>query len=239
LKRPIKIKTRFESGSFEASGAALTASTLFGGPFAKGEPGAAAPGWLKLGRPFTGKQPATPFETSVSVDGVNQILFAIWGMGSLNRSVDVAGTAAKISAELPPLLLVTEDKSLRVAIGELVVEAKISGKTFGAATTIMQDVRPTIIGQNIALTPRGQPTVSITWLGDDPPPPDLAATVAAVAKEAMLKVVRPLRVPLPRAPLDGVGPALAGKTLALTSGKLVFDPVRSRMTAQGSLAIQR
>jgi hypothetical protein len=244
LVRPVPIKTKFDDGSFLASGITLTASGHFGRAFTSREPGAAAPGWLTLGQPFVVRRPTTPFGVSVSLDGVNQILFAIWGNGSLTRSVEVPQVAsAKVGAELPPLLQITGDGDARVGLGELLVDVEIGGKRYAAATTIIQDVRPRISGLNLLLTPTGEPTVSITWLGDGVDeklrPAEIATGVAAVAKEAMLTFLRPLRIPLPRAPLDAAGPTLVGRTLALSGGTLALDPKAARITVQGSLALRR
>jgi hypothetical protein len=242
LKRPVAIATRFDGGAFEEDGLMISASALFGGAFNKGEPGEIAPGWLKLGTPLTLKAPSMPIATSVAVDSVNQILFTVWGQGVLARSVEIGPLgAAKFTAELPPLLEVTKEGYARVVLSEIGVDAgKAGGPQLKGAMTVTQEVAPSISGNDLVFAIKGTPTVSLTWLHDDGSrSANLSLMLSAAGKGILDKVLGPLKVPLPRAPLGAAGPSLAGKSLGLSEGKLSFDPAASRLDVAGKLMIAK
>src|SRR5690606_32864033 len=112
-----------------------------------------------------------------------------WGTGALKRDLPDADpvTGLSIDAALPPVLSVTKDGDLRVALGELVVSAEFATGPFKAAVSVVQDVDPSTEGSELVLTPKGEPRLSITWLDADNVAEGLRNIIVAGAKDQMIK----------------------------------------------------
>lgn len=240
IGEPLGLETKFDGSSFDTGGGFLSASALFGGRFAAGTPGAKAPGWLQLGddRPLRSSRPAS-LAVSFSVDAVNQLLFSAWGTGTLGRTLpDMAPlTGAKLTPGLPPVVTVADGGVLRIALGEVIVEGTLSEKPITAAVTVMQDIVPGSEGDVLVLTPKGEPTIAITWLEADDVADSVKRIVGIAAKEQLGKVLKPVRLPLPKIALDKLGPGFAGESLAVGAPAVSVDRTAARVGVAGSVSL--
>jgi hypothetical protein len=239
IEPPIPITTRFDGGAFELDGVALTASVLFGGAPAPRTPGAKAPGWLKQGQPIGVAQRAEAFGVSFSFDAINQLFFAAWGTGSLTRTIPNAPAVhdLKIAPALPPILTLTEDGVLRVAVGELVVEGVLANAPFTAAISASQDVAPGTEGNNLVLTPKGEPTIAITWLEANEVSKTARTIIADVVKDQLTKFLKPFTIPFPAIPLAKLGPSFDHQTLTIVSPTLAIDRAAACISVAGTMAL--
>ncbi len=106
---PVPIASRFDHAVFDIGGGTLSLQALFGNAPAPGTPGATAPGSLVLGGTFeVGKNRPGSIGISLSLDALNQLLFAAWGTGSI--SFKAADTT--LSPKLPPLMMLDDQASL-------------------------------------------------------------------------------------------------------------------------------
>lgn len=239
VKDPVGLESRFDGAAFDEGGGSLTASLLFGGRFAADTPGGKAPGWLTLAHPRAKPQRPASIGISFSLDAANQLFFAAWGTGSLARTIPDVATlkGIKLTPALPPVLSVADSGALRVGLGEIVLEGTLADEPIKAAITVQQDIAPSVDGQSIVLTPKGEPNVSITWLQAD----DVATTVrniiAAAAKDQVAKLLEPMRFPFPTLPLDKLGKELAGKSLAIQSPAIAVDGATDRLGVSGTMAL--
>lgn len=241
VPKPVPIKTRFDGGEFQSNGMSISASVLFGGAFAKDEPGAAAPGWLRLGKTFTPKR-TRPIGASFAVDAVNQLFLTAWGTGAFERApVDAAPLAAiKVDAGLPPILDVTDDGAVSVTLAEIGIEAMAAGERIRTAITVGQAVTPSAQGQTLVFTPKGEPTIAITWLeAPEVIDPAIRDAIAPVAKGLVTAFLKPVKLPFPRFSLNAAGGGLAGKSLVITTPKVAVDPAAARLGVEGGLRLER
>lgn len=236
LARPIPISARLESGDFDSGGARITTSLLFGGAFQAGEPGAKAPGWLKLGSPPAASSRPTSLGASFSLDAVNQLLFAAWGSGALSFATPPP-LRLKLAPGMPPVMSITEGGAVRLAIGELLVQQADSASPL-ASVTMVQDVVPAAEQQALVLTPKGEPTISITWLADGSEGSG-KNLIAAAAKDQVGRLLKPFRLPLPRFALDQLGGGFTGTSLGLDTLAITVDPRAARLAAAGTMTLTR
>lgn len=233
----VPIATRFDGASFDMSGGTITASTLFGGKLAAGTPGAKAPGWLALGRPYSEATTRAPvLGVSFSIDAVNQLMFAAWGDGSLSYTAP-APLSASLAPALPPVVAITDAGALRVGIGEILVTRAGSEHPI-AAVTLLQDVTARGDGDALVLAPKGEPTISVTWLADESAGSG-SNLIAAAAKDQLGKLLEPFRIPVPKFALDKLGAGFAGQSLAVQSPSVVVDKATARINASGKLTLAR
>ena len=233
----VPVATRFDAASFDMSGGTITASVLFGAKPAAGTPGAKAPGWLALGRPFS--EPATRapvLGVSFSIDAVNQLMFAAWGNGSLSYTAP-APLSAKLSPALPPVVAITDAGALRLGIGEILVAREGSDRPI-AGVTLLQDVTATGDGDALVLTPKGEPKISVTWLSDDSAWSG-SNLIASAAKDQLTRLLKPFRLPVPKFALDKLGGGFVGQSLAIQSPTVVVDKATGRIGAAGKLALTK
>jgi hypothetical protein len=231
----LPVATRFDGVAFDANGATITASVLFGGAFPSGTPAAKAPGWLAMGAPYSEPQSRAPvLGVSFAIDAVNQLLFATWGSGSLAYTAP-APLSAKLTAALPPVISIGDGGAVKLGIGEILVQREGSDQPL-AAVTVLADVVPSGDRDALVLTPKGEPTVSITWLSDG-----IVASgrnlVAVAAKEQLNKLLQPFRVPVPKVALEALGAGFAGQSLAIESPSVVADKKTGRITASGAMVL--
>ncbi len=235
LRMPIA--TRFDGSSFGLTGLTITASTLFGGTFNPGTPGDRAPGWISFAQPYAEGAPRPPvLGASFSLDAVNQLMFAAWGSGALSFTLP-SPLDAKMTPALPPIVSISEAGVLRVGLGEILVQ-RTTSKTPLAAVTVMQDVAPSGDRDALVLTPKGEPTISITWLSDE-----IVGSgrnlVAVAAKEQLGKFLTPFRLPIPKFALGALGAGFAGQSLAIDSANVVVDKATGRIHASGAMRLAR
>jgi len=240
IARPIAVTARLDDATFDQSGGNLSAAILFGdGSFGPTTPGFKAPGWLKLGGEAARARPVG-LGVSFSLDAVNQLFFAAWGTGALTRSLPDAPpvTGLKLDPALPPVLLAADGGALRVALGEVVVNAAFGGgEPFTAAVSITQDVVPGTEGQDLVLTPKGEPELSITWLDAENVADGVRTIIAAAAKEQIQKFLKPIKIPFPAIGLDKLGASFAGKSLTLAEPTVAVDRASARVSVAGSIAL--
>jgi hypothetical protein len=239
LQKPLAIQSRFDSATFDPSGGTITASVLFGGKFDPGTPGEKAPGWLKLGE-LRGNVSRTPsLGISFAVDAINQLLFAAWGTGALAFTTPEGALQVKLSPALPPVLSLTENGALRAGLGEVLVQRLPDTKPM-AAVSILQDILPGSDGQNIVLKPEGEPTLSITWLGDDTDASIKNLNLIAVAaKDQIGKFLKPMTLPVPKIGLEQLGPGFAGQSVAIQTPNVAVDRRTARVGVSGAMTIAK
>src|SRR5262249_55048340 len=110
----LDVAEHFDGADFDAAGGEITAALLVHHAVAAGDPGADAPGWLTIGGPPGTMSTDPAFGFSVSLDAVNQALFAAWGQNGLKRTIDnveLAG-AVELTPKLPPVVVALEDGTL-------------------------------------------------------------------------------------------------------------------------------
>jgi hypothetical protein len=106
-----------------------------------------------------------------------------------------------------------------------------------AAITILQDVVPSGDHDALVLTPKGEPTISVTYLSDDNGPG--ADLIAAAAKDQLGKLLKPFRIPVPKFALDKLGAGFAGQSLAIDSPNVSIDKKSGRLGASGVMMITK
>lgn len=234
-KVPLDVK--IDSVTFDERGGTVSAAVLFGGPFAAAAPGAKAPGWLTLEGSLPAATYVTPFGISVAVDAVNQLLFSAWGSGDIKVAVPDTPPLTGLTLEpaLPPLVVPSDHGTLNVMLGEVVAHANLSGKPFTAAATLVDEVTLGMDGGALVLTPKGDPTIGITWLDADNVPDLTRGLILAGAKEELGKLLKPMRLPIPNISLDGIGPSFKGQSLALVSPQLSLDASNARARIAGTI----
>lgn len=235
----VGIETKLDRGVFDARGGFLSAGVRFEGHAPVGSAGAAAPGWLKLDPKldpgntpnFESIRTARPFAVSVSIDAVNQALFAAWASGGLSY-VAPDPLKAKLTPSLPPLVGFSGD-SLQVQLGEVLVQRSDGNAPFAAAT-IIQGVSAKIDGDALVLAAEGEPTVSVTYIADGSVGSGLNL-IANAARDQIQRIVKPFRVPIPKISLAKLGAGFATQSLSLSSGSLKVNRATNRIGIDGSM----
>lgn len=237
MKKAIAIESRLDGGSFDAKGATLSASVLFGGKPEPGSIGERAPGWLELGRRVElGKDRSAAFGASLSIDAVNQLLFAAWGTGALSIEL-TKPIVMKLAPQLPPFVSFADSGALRIGLGEVLASRNGEGAPF-AAVSVVQEVVPTTEGDAVVLAPKGAPQISITWLTGGAPGSGNNA-IADAAREQIARALVPMRFPLPRLALDALGAGFSGQFLGVSAPTLGVDAATARVSAAGSMVLLR
>jgi hypothetical protein len=238
----ITIDEEFDGAKFGKDGVELSAAVRFHHAFAETDLGAQAPGWLTLGK-APGKMSTDPaFGVSISLDALNQALFAAWGQNGLERSIEdvpLAGTL-HLAPRLPPLVLADEAGNLYAAAGEIEITAEIGGNPVHAALTVQDPVEVHIDAatSSLVLTPGPEPKISITWLEDDGLTDEFRQTVEAMAIDLLPSLLGPVELPIPSIPLGAVAKSFGDDVAVLGSGaKLSIDAKTSRASIEGALTV--
>lgn len=225
LEAKVPLSTKFDSVAFDPSGGTITIATLFGGA-----PAANAPGWLELGGTFTpGMGRAPSFGASFALDTVNQLFFAAWAPGTLSFTAQ----GMKLTPGLPPVLTIDNTGTLEVGIGELIVQR--DGGTPMCAVTALQKIDLTADGDALVLAPKGDPKLSLTWMSGQRNA--LLEAIVDAAKGQVTKLLKPIRIPMPKMSLAKLGAGFADQSLAITDAKIVVDRTRGRVSAAGSMSL--
>lgn len=240
LMPPVALDARFDGGEFDTKGARLTSQVRFGKAFDKAQPGAAAPGWIHLDGSLANPTFASPYGVTVAIDAINQLLFASWGAGGLARDLAAPNAPladAHVSAALPPVVTPTPDGALTLGLGEITVKADLDGKPVTVAATVVQTVAPDVKGENLVLTPKGAPTVTITWF-DAAGLPDAARTfVVSAAQDELAQAMKPIAIPLPKIAAGRVASAYAGKSFGLGDAASSVRADQARVELRGKLVV--
>ncbi|MEJ7731894.1 MAG: hypothetical protein WKG00_22125 [Polyangiaceae bacterium] len=238
----ITIDEEFDGAKFAKDGAQLTAAVRFHHAFAATDPGAQAPGWLKVGK-APGEMSTDPaFGVSISIDALNQALFAAWGQNGLERSFDdvpLAGTL-HLAPRLPPLVLADAAGNLHAAAGEIDITAEVGGSPVHAALTIQDPVGVHIDAatSSLVLTPGPEPKISITWLEDDGLTAEFRQTVESMAIDMLPSLLGPVELPIPSIALGAVAKSFGDDVAVLgSSAKLSIDGETSRASIEGALTV--
>jgi hypothetical protein len=235
FKLDLPLLTVFDGGVFDRDGGTITASTRFGGDPMPNTPGATAPGWLQLGQAWGGEPVRAPvLGVSISIDAVNQLMYAAWADGSIAYTAP-APLNAKLTSALPPIVAIPADGVLRVGLGEVLLTRTGADHPM-AALTIMQDVAPSGDSNGITLTPSGTPTISVTWLDDDAAGSGLNL-VADAARSQLNAFLKPFSFPLPKLPLDALGGELQGQALVVQQPEITIDSKTGRIGASALLKL--
>jgi hypothetical protein len=225
LQAKVPLSTKFDAAAFDPSGGTISIATLFGGA-----PAQNAPGWLKLGGAFSpGMNRAPAFGASFALDTVNQLFFAAWATGNLS----FAAQGMKLAPGMPPVVAIDNTGSLEVGFGEVTV-ARDGGSPMCAVTAI-QKIDLTADGDALVLAPKGDPKLSITWLSGQRNA--LLEAIVDAAKGQVTKLLKPIRIPMPKMSLAKLGPAFADQSLAITDARIVVDRTRGRVSAAGAMSL--
>lgn len=230
LSLSLPIAARFDGGEFDPQGAILTAATMFGT-----DPKAGTPGWLALGAPYGGSASrASGVSVSVSLDALNQLMYAAWTSGSLVYDAPKP-LDAHLSLAMPPVISLSPEGAVRVGVGEVLVQRSGADHAL-AAISVQQDVVPSAEGRSLVLTPKGGPVISVTWLADDSAGSGLNL-VAAAAQDQLTKVLKPFAFPLPAFAMDRLGGGLMGHALVIDHPAVTVDAKQQRIEASGQLTL--
>ena len=239
--QPLPIATRFDEVDFKKDGGAIASAVRFGpAEYNAAQPGSRAPGWLEISKPAPTKR-ADVMAASVTLDALNQFLFAVWGNGSLRRAVPDAAPASelKIDPFLPPLVTTGEaGGSVTFNLGEVEIQGKLSGNPFKAVANLLQEAVPEMDGDALTLRPQGDATLSITWLEAETITEPLRKIVVALAKDQLATFLKSLRIPVPVVSLDGLGGAFKGQSLAIGEPAIDVDPA-ARIDIAGAMKLVR
>ncbi len=231
LAAPVALASKFDAAKFDPFGGTLSLTAHFGGPLPAGSPGATAPGPLVLGAPFqVGKDRPPSIGISLSMNAVNQLLYAAWGPGT------IAFKAARmtLSPKLPPIAMVGENGELTLGLGEVLVTQEGQTQPMAAAT-VFQGLEGAAEADKLMLRPKGEPRLHITWLTGEPGP---ARDIIATAAKSQLKdALKPIEFPLPKIALDGLSPSFAGRSLAVGDTKVAVVPSVARVSATGTMSL--
>lgn len=237
LPTPIPVAMRFDGSDFDDRGGSLTAALHFGGKYTPDMPGSKAPGWLtgELGytKPDTTK--INGLGISLALDGVNQFLFAAWAPGTATFHLP-SPVDGDLTPGLPPVVSVGDQGALRIGVGDLVVQRADSDSPLAAATLI-QDLTAGTKGDDIVLEPKGEPTISLTWLTDSKESSGKTLIVDA-AKEQLKKFLDGFKFSIPKISLNALGGGLTGKSLVVGQPKIVVDPQTGRLRVTGAMTIK-
>lgn len=234
LASPIPIDTRFDRADFDGTGGTLSVSALFGGTYPDASPAMKVPGWLKLGQSKGATTRASSLGVSISLDAVNQFFFAAWGTGTAAINVPKPFEGALVPG-LPPVVSLTEDGALRVAIGEMVMTRKGSSTPL-VAISAKQDIVPSGEDGVVVLTPKGDTILSLTWMSDETD--EIARSlVASAAKDQLKKFLKPFRLTIPKFKLDALGGKLVGQSLAIGEPVFTLDANAARVSVTGPIKL--
>lgn len=254
----VDIKQDFDGAGFKSAGAELSLAAAVMPP-ANPKKSLPAPGWLTHPAKAPTWETDKQFGASLSLDYINQALFAVWNQGLLNRQlidhVDMMGikTDAIVSdAKLPPVLLAAEDGSgVNINIGELQLDTVYhsqAGETARVrlAVSLVTKAKLSIEngGESLKILPAGDETatqLSARLIGVEE-----GKQAAADELSGMLDLFTPYLqtliasdidlppIAIPGIDLGIVSPAFAGRE-GRFDGAIKFDPAAARVLIQGNL----
>jgi hypothetical protein len=253
----VDIAQSFDGAAFQGNGLSVS---LGAGVFAPPQVnGLAAPGWFSRPSGAASFDSAKAFGASLSLDYVNQALFAVWKQGLLNRKLSGPVSQFGISTEdifsnakLPPIVLPAPDGSgVYLNVGELELTTVFHSTTAGDAKVKLAVTL--LAGAKIALTNGGE-TLEIKPSGDETQTKFVAELVgvaegkkeAATELAGILSLFTPyletviahdLDLPpiaIPAIDLGIVSPAFAGR-MGRFDGAIKFDAAASRVALEGKV----
>jgi len=238
----LAVTQAFDAASFTEVGAELSASLNLGATIEKGSLGDDAPGWLELGSKPLALGTSTPHAVSLSLDLINQALFGVWAEGALVRTMENVTSlgTVKLTPKLPPVMTLDKDGQLVAAIGEVFLNATLSGKPVVGSVTVLAAVVPSLDGAagKLVLTPSPNPQVIVSWVSVEGVPPAVQTLVETLVKAQVPSLLSPIAVPLPALPLASYAPSLAGTVASVSKdAKLSLDSATKRARIEGALVL--
>lgn len=213
----LALHQRFDRVAFNNEGGEIGLGLGAEATFAPGAPGEGTPGSLRLdmGLPALSLDPE--FGLSVSLDLLNQLLYAGWGQGKVvidvpEGSIDSPGPAiGAVHATLmaPPVVVPAEDGSITIAVGDVILDTTIDGVpskiAISARSRAHVEFDKDTNGGRFVLD--GTPTLQAELIEG---PEGLISTLLITFLEsnvpAMLRdALGAMTFPLPELPLDGIG----------------------------------
>jgi len=240
LNAVLSTQQQLAGAQFDAEGAMVSVAAGIEAAGMEAGSGASAPGWLKVGGAPQPMATTTAFGIAVSLDTLNQALFAIWAQGGFEMDVDDVKvvTEIHIAPMLPPVLLAAPQGKLTAGLGEVVVTGKVGGNSFKAAINVLDDVAASIDGEasSLVLSMSAQPTISVTWLEAEALNESLRIIIGGVLEGYLPTLLAPL--PLPSIPLDAVATSFADSVATLgPDTTLKISDASHRASIYGSLLI--
>jgi hypothetical protein len=253
----VDLAQSFEGASFDAAGAQISLAAAVSAPAQAAGP--AAPGFLTrpTGRATFDRQ--QPFAASVSVDYINQALFAVWKQGLLNRQVSgpieqfgISTDAIVANAKLPPVVFPRADGTgLQVHLGEIELDTVFHMPNVGAAKVRMGVTL--LAGAKISLTDGGA-TLTVKPTDDESTTKFVAELIGVpsgnqAAAEQLVGIVKLMTpvieaiiahdfvippIAIPQLDLGMITPGFAGRH-ARFDGALQFDAATSRVGVAGNV----
>ena len=248
LDATLSIADSFDGAAFDAQGVTISAVTSFAGPAVLGGAGS-----LLLGSRPQASFPDATMSVSVSLDALEQAMFAAWNQNGL-RKVVYAGKSFPgfkldplvAAPALPPVMSAVDATHVQVSLGDIVVSSTVHTwlvdfplqATLSGVSAVQLDIDPA--NGALRMTPTGSPVVWVdvnTLLGVVPDSllAPLSALLQALAPSIVQKLVKPIEVPLPRLSLAKL---IAGSTasIGLTSPVAVaVDSAAKRVIVSGDL----
>lgn len=246
------LATRFDGVDFAEDGGHITAGAKVSAEFEATDPGAAAPGWFKVGMGSGGGFRVDPaFGVGASVDLVNQVLHATWGQGALRFEVP-AGTINFAGPEIgaihatftaPPVIIPNANGELSLAVGDVMLETTIDGTPSLIALSVKSAVHLTIADDaaSAQIELVGKPSLYAELVNG---PEGLVGTllttfIESSAPTLIADKVGSIPVPLPTIPLDALGGGLAGRSLKIVApAEVVTGEPAERVTLYGRLVAE-
>lgn len=252
----VDLKQAFDGASFSNGGLFLSATANVAAPAAPNL--LAAPGFLSVPT-----RAATfgnvPFGASVSVDYVNQALFAVWQQGLINRQLSgpismfgVSTDAIVADAKLPPVLLVNpEGRGLDINVGELELNTVFHATSGGDARVRIAvslvagaDIQLTNGGESLVITPSHDETRTLVSAelvgvpkGQQEAIDELTGILTILKPVIEGMVTNDLDLPpiaIPAVDLGRITPGFAGKK-GRFDGVIKFDGAAARIGVEGKL----
>jgi hypothetical protein len=252
LPATLAVTDAFDGAAFDAQGATISAATNFAWPAGTGP--ASSSGSLTLGSTPATSFPTATFGVSISVDALNQATFAVWGQNGLVRVVYPGKKYPGFKLDpivaapaLPPVVFAADSGKVQVSLGDVVVGTTlhtwIADFPVQATISAVSDVALDIDPQNGALrmTPAGKPTIWLdvnTLFGVVPDSllAPLSQLLQTLAPDIVVKLVKPIEVPLPKMRLAKLIPG-SKASLGLTAPVAVgVDVAAKRVVVSGDLA---
>ena len=238
----VATQQELDGAQFDAQGATISVAAGVEATVSPGDPGEAAPGWLEMGGTPEPMATATPFGISLSLDTVNQAIYALWAQGSLDLAVDAIDDIEDlhVALGLPPVLLAGPDGSLRVAVGEAVASGTFNGNSMKVAISLVADVGLAIdaTASTLTLSTSADPTVSVTWLDASKLPEALRPLIKEALKNKLADLLSSLELPIPTIPLDMVATSYGDSVAAFgPDTTLGVSNVSNQLSIYGSLLV--
>jgi hypothetical protein len=248
----------FDGARFDAQGMQLSLGARVSHTYTGGAQPLPAPGALHLGSGQSVFDGSRAVGVSVSMDYVNQALFAVWQQGVLNRQVTgpqsvpalgLATEAVMANAKLPPILQSEADGSATLSLGEVEIKTLLHAGPLGdvpirvsASLSASAEVRINDAGDALVIKLDGKRTKFVAELTGLPPNSkaaasdlqDLVASLVPAIQNGLADFVSIPALAIPSVDLGKLSPGFAGRK-GTFAGNLLIDASTSRVGLNGDL----